>query len=159
MRLWRTKSRRGTSYDGDIVDLPRTSPEDTALNKQDEVGGVPTGHWHIVTNGFQGDLDIVCTAEGGLGGTIRIDFPTVDPIVGLWSEAEQKIHFRRDVVLAGRAPQNYTGFLFNVEGSLLQEGVYGPPVEVKYRILAGSFDCTDTGITRPLYGWMAWQRI
>jgi hypothetical protein len=120
---------------------------------------VPAGHWHIIANGFQGDLDIVLALDDSIGGTIRIDIPTIDPIVGHWSEPEQRIQFRRDVIIAGGTPQNYTGFLFEVDGSLLHDGVYGPPVEPQYRILAGSFDGTGTSTTRPLYGWMAWQPI
>jgi hypothetical protein len=120
---------------------------------------VPAGHWHIIANGHQGDLNIAYTPDGSIAGTTRIDLPTIDPIIGLWSEAEQKIQFQRDVLLASGIPQNYTGFLFDADGTLLEEEVYGPPVEPKYRILVGSFDGTGTGITRPLYGWMAWQHI
>ncbi|MGK8558577.1 hypothetical protein [Nocardia gipuzkoensis] len=120
---------------------------------------VPAGHWHIIANGFQGDLDIVITADGGVGGTIRIDVPTFDPIVGVWSESEQKIQFRRDVLVAHGTSQNYTGFLFEADESLLREGDYGRAVAPKYRVLSGSFDGIGTSATRPLYGWLAWQLI
>jgi hypothetical protein len=121
----------------------------------------PQGHWRIVANGFQGNLDIQVDAQGNVTGTIEIDAPNVDQIQGFWDEAEQKVVFQRFVKAAGGKPQNYTGFLFPAGQPLFQDGTFGPPQHPAFRMMAGDFDAFGTGGTgnRPLFGWVSRQNI
>jgi hypothetical protein len=121
----------------------------------------PQGHWRIIANGFQGNLDIQVDAQGNVTGSIEIDAPNVDSIKGFWDEAEQRIIFQRFVKAAGGSPQNYTGFLFEAGQPLFQDGTFGPPQHPVFRMLAGSFDAFGTGGSgaRPLFGWVARQNI
>ena len=121
----------------------------------------PQGHWRIVANGFQGDLDLTTDALGNVQGTVKIDAPNVEHIHGFWDDAEQRLIFQRPVQNAGGKPQNYTGFLFEASSPLFQDGTYGPPVHPTFRMLAGSFDSYDVGGSgaRPLFGWIARQNI
>jgi hypothetical protein len=122
---------------------------------------VPSGHWRIIANGFQGDLDIQVDALGNVTGTVEIDAPDKDQVQGFWDEAEQRIIFQRPVKHAGGSPQNYTGFLFQASQPLFQDGIFGPPQNPTFRMLAGSFDAFGTGGSgaRPLFGWVARQHI
>jgi hypothetical protein len=120
----------------------------------------PVGHWRIIANGFQGNLDITADAVGNVTGTVEIDAPNVEPIRGFWDEAEQRLVFQRNVQAAGGSPQNYTGYLFSADAPLFQDGRFGGPGNnPAFQMLAGSFDAFGTGGTgqRPLFGWVARQ--
>jgi len=119
----------------------------------------PDGRWHIVANGFQGDLDLSSDGRGRITGTARIDSPEVDPVLGSWDEGRQRIVFQREVTAADGSPQHYTGHMFEADASFMQGGRYGPPDEPAFRVLAGSFDGTGASASRPVYAWLAWQRI
>ena len=121
----------------------------------------PTGHWRIIANGFQGDLNITVDPQGNVGGNVKIDAPNVEPIKGFWDDAEQRLTFQRDVKLANGSPQNFTGFLFLADQPLFQDGTYGPPKHPAFRMLAGDFDAYGTGGSgaRPLFGWVARQNV
>jgi hypothetical protein len=121
--------------------------------------GSPAGHWRIVANGYQGDLDINCGPDGTITGTVRIDSPNVDPINGTWDEAGQRLTFRREVTAADGSPQTHTGFLFLADAPLFRDDAYGPAQRPTLRVLTGSFDAYGTGGTaaRPFYGWVAVQ--
>jgi len=43
----------------------------------------PNGHWRIIANGFQGNLDIQVDAQGNVTGTIEIDAPNVEQVQGV----------------------------------------------------------------------------
>jgi hypothetical protein len=120
----------------------------------------PNGHWRIVANGFQGNLDIQ-VAQGNVAGTIEIDAPNVDQIQGFWDEDEQKIVFQRFVKTSNGSPQNYTGFLFEAGQPLFQDGTFGQSQHPTFRMMAGYFDAFGTGGNgeRPLFGWVARQNI
>jgi hypothetical protein len=138
-----------------MFDPPRVS------RKGGKTMAAPSGHWRIIANGFQGNLDIQVDAQGNVTGTIEIDAPNVEQVHGFWDEAEQRIIFQRPVKLAGGSPQNYTGFLFLASQPLFQDGIFGPPQHPAFRMLAGSFDAFGTGGSgaRPLFGWVARQNI
>jgi len=121
----------------------------------------PQGHWRIVAEGYQGDLNLTADPLGNITGTVKIDAPNVEQIHGFWDEAEQRLFFQRPVQNAGGKPQNYTGFLFEAGSPLFQDGTYGPPAHPTFRMLAGSFDSYDIGGSgaRPLFGWIARQNI
>lgn len=82
----------------------------------------PSGHWRVIANGFQGNLDIQVDPHGNVTGTIEIDVPHVEQVHGLWDEAEQRIIFQRPVAVAGGSPQNYTGVEFPASAPLFQDG-------------------------------------
>jgi hypothetical protein len=121
----------------------------------------PIGHWRIIANGFQGNLDINVDPQGNVSGTVEIDAPKIDPIKGFWDEAEQRLIFQRAVTAVGGSPQNYTGYLFPAGQPLFQDGTFGPPQHAVFRMMAGSFDAFGTGGSgqRPLFGWVARQNI
>jgi hypothetical protein len=65
----------------------------------------PQGHWRIVANGFQSDLNLTADLQENIHGTVKIDAPNVEQIHGFWDETEQRLVFQRPVQNADGKPR------------------------------------------------------
>ena len=67
----------------------------------------PQGHWRIVADGFQGDLNLTADPQGNIHGTVKIDAPNVEQIHG-----SSDHHSALVTVIVTKTPRNEPDMVF-----------------------------------------------